>query len=636
MTLRILLAEDNPNDAALIERQLRQGEVVATLRRADSEPAFRAAIAEFEPDLILSDHSMPSFTARDTLRIVRELRSSAPVIIVTGSLDEETAVEYIKQGAADYILKTHLTRLPAAVTSALERRRAREATEAALKALRASEAQFATAFYANPSGMAITTLDGRFVDVNETFLRTLGYAREEVIGHNAVELGLWRHPEDRARMLEAVRTGGHARNLEVEFRTKAGAIRTLLYSAELVELDGTPHLLALSTDITERRQLEEQLRQSQKMEAIGQLAGGVAHDFNNILTAIHGYADLVAADLPAGDRRAEDVDEIRKAARRAAALTRQLLAFSRKQVLEPRVLDVNGLVENLDKMLQPVLGENVDLTAHLAPDLHAVRADPNQLEQVILNLAINARDAMPRGGKLTIETANVDLDEEYAARHVAVVPGRYVMLAVSDTGTGMDAQTQARIFEPFFTTKEPGKGTGLGLSTVYGIVKQSGGNIWLYSEPGRGTTFKIYLPATDASAAAAAPAASATRLDGVETVLLAEDDEPLRRLARRALASRGYTVLEADGGAAALEVGRRHAGPIHLLLTDVVIPDMDGRTLAQALRAERPELRVLYMSGYADKAIVHHGVLDPDVAYLAKPFTTEAVARKVREVLDAS
>jgi CheY-like chemotaxis protein len=304
--------------------------------------------------------------------------------------------------------------------------------------------------------------------------------------------------------------------------------------------------------------------------------------------------------------------------------------------LEPRVLDVNDLVENMDKMLRPLLGENIQLSAHLTPELHAVRADPNQLEQVIMNLTINARDAMPKGGQLTIETANVELDEEYAAHHVGVVPGRYVMLAVSDTGTGMDEQTRARIFEPFFTTKEPGKGTGLGLSTVYGIVKQSGGSIWMYSEVGRGTTFKIYLPAVDAPAAQDPAATAPTRRRGAETVLLAEDDEQLRRFAHRALTAQGYTVLEAASGTDALELGRSHAGPIHLLLTDVGIPGLDGRSLAQALTVERPELRVLFMSGYADKAIVHHGVVDPDVAYLAKPFTTEAIARKVREVLDAS
>ena len=401
----------------------------------------------------------------------------------------------------------------------------------------------------------------------------------------------------------------------------------------MIELEDVPHVLVLTTDVTERRQLEDQLRQAGKMEAVGQLAGGVAHDFNNILTAILGYADLLATDLPAGDQRREDVDEIRKAAQRAAALTRQLLAFSRKQVLEPRALDVNVLVDNMDKMLRPILGENVELRTIPATQLRAVRADPNQIEQIILNLAINGRDAMPGGGKLTIETANVDLDEHYAARHATVVPGPHVMLAVSDTGSGMDAATQARIFEPFFTTKE--RGTGLGLATVYGVVKQSGGSIWVYSEPGQGTTFKIYLPALDAPAERVGrPQGPLPGLMGTETILIVEDDEQLLHVAHRALEARGYTVLTAARGDAALDTARRHPGPIHLLLSDVTIPDMDGRALAAALVKERKDLRVLYMSGYADQAIVHHGVLDPAVAYLPKPFTTEAIARRVREVLD--
>jgi len=637
MTIRILLAEDNPDDAALIQRELRHSGVDVTIRRVHSAATFRAALDEVDPDIVLTDHSMPQFTAHDALKIAREVRPATPVIVVTGSLDEETAADYIKEGASDYVIKTHLVRLPAALVGALERRRALVATEAAHKALLGSEAKFAKAFNANPSGMAITTMDGRVIDVNDAFLRTLGYAREEAIGRSTVELGLWPSATERARAIQAAQTLGRVQTIEIEGRTKESTKRTLLYSAELIELDGAPHVLVLTTDITERRELEDHLRQAGKMEAVGQLAGGVAHDFNNILTAILGYADLLTADLPSDDRRREDVDEIRKAAQRAAALTRQLLAFSRKQVLEPRVLGLNALVDGMDKMLRPILGENVALRAVPAGDLHAVRADPNQLEQVILNLAINARDAMPAGGKLTIETANVELDAEYAARHASVVPGHYVMLAVSDTGSGMDAATQKRIFEPFFTTKEAGRGTGLGLSTVYGIVKQSGGSIWVYSELGTGTTFKIYLPAVDLPAEALGTAAEAARdLAGVETILLVEDDEQLLHLAHRALEARGYHVLAADRGAAALEIARRHQGAIHLLLTDLTIPDMDGRALAATLRQERGrELRLLYMSGYADQAIVHHGVLDADVAYLPKPFTTEAIARRVRDVLDA-
>ncbi|HEV8401050.1 MAG TPA: response regulator [Gemmatimonadales bacterium] len=634
MTIRILLAEDNPDDAALIQRQLRQSGVDVAIRRVDSASLFRAALDEVDPDVILTDHSMPQFTARDALRIARDARPQTPVIVVTGSLDEETAADYIKDGAADYVLKTHLVRLPAALVGALERRRALVATEAAHKALRGSEAKFAKAFNANPSGMAITTLEGRVVDVNEAFLRTLGYTRDEAIGSTTVELGLWRSDQERAHAIQETQHFGRVQQLEIEGRTKESARRTLLYSAELIELEGVPHVLVLTTDVTERRQLEDQLRQAGKMEAVGQLAGGVAHDFNNILTAILGYADLLAEGLPAEDQRREDLDEIRKAAQRAAALTRQLLAFSRKQVLEPRALDVNVLVDNMDKMLRPILGENVELRAIPAPNLHAVRADPNQIEQVILNLAINARDAMSKGGKLTIETANVDLDEHYAARHATVVPGPHVMLAVSDTGTGMDAATQARIFEPFFTTKDPGRGTGLGLATVYGIVKQSGGSIWVYSELGRGTTFKIYLPALDAPAERIGPFVPVLDLVGTETILLVEDDEQLLHMAHRALEARGYTVLAAGRGDVALQTARGHVGPIHLLLSDVTIPDMDGRTLAATLRAQRPDVRVLYMSGYADQAIVRHGVLDAMVAYLPKPFTTEAIARRVREVLD--
>jgi nitrogen-specific signal transduction histidine kinase/CheY-like chemotaxis protein len=400
--------------------------------------------------------------------------------------------------------------------------------------------------------------------------------------------------------------------------------------------EGTATLLGVSTEITERKRLEEQLLQSQKMEAVGQLAGGVAHDFNNILTAIVGYTDLLAAELGTNAQQLEDLEEIRKAARRAAALTRQLLAFSRKQVLEPRIIDINGVVMNLDKMLRSLISENIELKTVLADNLAAARADPNQIEQVIMNLAINARDAMPDGGTVTIETRNATLDDAYAAKHVSVIAGEYVMLAVSDTGCGMDEKTQSRIFEPFFTTKPAGRGTGLGLSTVYGIVKQTGGNIWLYSEVGKGTTFKIYLPAIAAlpeDIGKVAPAEAVAHGGG--TILVVEDDEQLRRLTHRALASQGYTVLEADRGSTALDIARRHKGHIDLLLTDVIMPDTNGRKLAETIRAARPGLRVLYMSGYPDGAIASHGMLEPGVAYLAKPFTTEAVTRKVREVLDA-
>jgi signal transduction histidine kinase/CheY-like chemotaxis protein len=382
------------------------------------------------------------------------------------------------------------------------------------------------------------------------------------------------------------------------------------------------------------RSSEEQLRQAQKMEAVGRLAGGVAHDFNNLLTAITGYSELLAerlGDGPAG----KDVEEIRKAAARAAALTRQLLAFGRQQVLQPRVLDLNAVVLDVEKMLR--MREDIDLVSLPGSGLGCVEADPGQLEQVILNLAINARDAMPVGGTLTIETANAELDEAYARQHVSVRPGSYVMLAVSDTGLGMDAETQARIFEPFFTTKELGKGTGLGLSTVYGIVKQSGGNIWVYSEVGRGTTFKVYLPRVEAPLeprARAAARSGATR--GTETVLLVENDPGVRALAGRVLHEHGYTVLEARDCDEALRVGRGHEGEIALVLTDLVMPSASGPDVAEELTALRPGVKLVFMSGYTENAAFRQRGLEPGTAFLDKPFTPAALAQKVREVLDAA
>jgi CheY-like chemotaxis protein len=387
--------------------------------------------------------------------------------------------------------------------------------------------------------------------------------------------------------------------------------------------------------VTERVGLEQQRRQAQKMEAVALLAGGVAHDFNNMLTAIFGYADLTAEELPAESPVRQDLEEIRKAAQRASELTCQLLAFSRQQLLQPMVLSLNDLVEDVEKMLGRLIGEDVELRFALNPESGNVRADPGQLRQVLMNLVVNARDAMPTGGKLLIETANAELSEQYAESHQPLVPGPYVMLAVSDTGVGMDADTKARVFEPFFTTKGKGRGMGLGLSTVYGIVKQSGGYVWVYSERGSGTTFKVYLPRVDAPAEAPAPNREAGPLTGTETILLAEDDEQLRPLTKGLLEKLGYTVLEAENAERALGVAGAHPGPIHLLVADVVMPGASGRELARQLARSRPDTRVLYVSGYTDDAIVRHGVLEPGLVFLQKPFTPTALGRKVREVLDA-
>jgi nitrogen-specific signal transduction histidine kinase len=382
--------------------------------------------------------------------------------------------------------------------------------------------------------------------------------------------------------------------------------------------------------------LEEQFRQSQKMEAVGRLAGGIAHDFNNLLTVIKGYSQLSLLDLRESDILWGNIQEIQKATQRAADLTRQLLAFSRRQILDLKVLDLNTLLKDLNKMLRRIIGEDIELVTLLAEDLGRVRIDPGQFEQMILNLAVNARDAMVSGGKLTIETSNVELDEEYVRTHISVKPGSYVQLSISDTGVGMSFDTKEKVFEPFFTTKEKGKGTGLGLSTVYGIVKQSEGNIWVYSEPDHGTTFKIYLPRVEEKLDAAIKEEESDSLPkGNETVLLAEDDPLVRDLARRLLIQQGYTVLEASNGEEALRVARENAGEkIHLLLTDVVMPQMGGKELSEKLKRLRPDIGVLYTSGYTDNAIVHHGTLEPGTYFLQKPFSHKTLSHKVREVLD--
>ena len=498
---------------------------------------------------------------------------------------------------------------------------------------RNAEETFRKAFNANPEPITIATIpEGRYVDVNESFLRVTGYSREEVIGRTSRELNFWARPEDRANFIQMFLRQGSVRDLEITFRTKSGEIRVAVDSAEAIEVAGQECAIAIFRDITERKSLEKQLRQTQKMEAVGQLSGGIAHDFNNLLGVIIGYSEILEHRLAPDDPLRKECLQIKKAGQSAASLTRQLLAFSRQQVLEPRVLDLNAIVLNVEKMLRRLIGEHIDLRTNLEPALGSVKADQSQIEQVIINLAVNARDAMMHGGKLIIETSNVNLDEGYARLHSPQKPGPYVLLSVADTGIGMDAETQARIFEPFFTTKELGKGTGLGLSTVYGIVRQSGGHIWVYSEPGQGTTFKVYLPlAGQTVRLQQSPASPAEPLRGSETILLVEDEEALRGLTRSLLENSGYTVLEAELPEAATEIARQHRGTIHLLLTDMVMPGMNGRVLAANLAAFRPEMKVVYMSGYT--GFTHAGLADPEISLLAKPFNRETLLRKVREAL---
>jgi PAS domain S-box-containing protein len=760
---RLLLIEDVADDAELIAAELRRAGLAFTSHRVDSEASLRQALRHFAPDVVLSDHSLPHFNARDALRVVQSERPQTPVIIVTGSLDEETAADYIKAGAADYVVKHHLHRLGPAVRRAMdncrdatERKRVEEelrrtteflshaqafahigswewdiqgdaitwseetyrifgltpahgpialeqylalihpddrdtvggavrhtletgasfeidhrillpdgsvhflhgrgglvtdptgrpvgmtgtvlditTRKRAEEALREAKNHLETLIASAPLAILSIAADGIVQTWNPAAERVFGWTAAEVVGRRAPFVPAEKTDEFAALQCR-VMSGESLNGVELVRQKKDGTPVTVsLFAAPLRDGNGrVTGILALIEDVTGVKRLEQQIVQAQKMEAVGRLAGGVAHDFNNLLTAILGSTDLLLETLPCDHPGREDAVETRKAALRAADLTRQLLAFSRQQVLALQVLDLNGVVANMDRMLQRLIGEDVELRTVLTTGLGAVRADPGQLEQVIVNLAVNARDAMPGGGKLTIETMNVALEEAYLAAHTVVAPGSYVMLAVSDNGAGMDAATQAQVFEPFFTTKIKGQGTGLGLATVYGIVKQSGGYIWVYSEPGRGTTFKVYLPRVDAPVDTPGPDPVVTAsLRGSETILLVEDQEEVRNLIRRILAGRGYHMLVAAGGPEALRLTVQHAGTIDLLVTDVVMPGMSGREVALLLAPAHPKMKALYLSGYTDESIVRHGMLEAGLAFLQKPFSAEALARKVREVL---
>ncbi|MCD4784564.1 MAG: PAS domain S-box protein [Candidatus Eremiobacteraeota bacterium] len=513
------------------------------------------------------------------------------------------------------------------------------------EALRDSEKKFSTIFYSSPSAITISVIsDGRFIEVNESFLRLTGYAREEVIRHTSIELNIWAKQEDRDIVTRELHDHGAVRNLEVEFRVKSGETRQGLFSGEVIHLGGKPYLLAVTHDISEIKQAQDalketegQLRQMQKMDAMGRLAGGVAHDFNNLLTVIIGYSALISRRLTKNDPLWEDIQEIGKAGSQASTLTRQLLAFSRKQVLQPRVLNINSVVANVEKMIRRLIGEDIELVSVLHPDLGQITADPGQIEQVIINLVVNARDAMPRGGRIIIETSNIELDKLYARQHLQMEPGSYIMLAVSDDGCGMDKETLTHVFEPFYTTKEKGKGTGLGLSTVYGIIKQSGGYIRVYSEPGRGTSFKIYMTRVEKPTE---PTQEETPYEdlpcGFETILLVEDEDMVRKLIHSILQMCGYNVLVARNGGEAILICEQHKDPIQLMLTDIVMPIIDGPDLAKRLEGLRPDMKVIYMSGYTDNVIILQGILGSDLPFLQKPITPESLTNKVREVLGSA
>ncbi len=491
----------------------------------------------------------------------------------------------------------------------------------------------------SPALIMITDATGRIEYVNPKFTEATGFTPEEAIGQTARILKSGKTPLEVYQELWRTLLAGREWSGEILNRTKKGDLRW--FSARISPLrgpdDAITHFIAVQQDISEKRSLEQQLRQSQKMEAVGRLAGGVAHDFNNLLGVILGYAELLLRGADPSDATTRRVDQIYKAAERAAGLTRQLLAFSRKQVLEPKVVSLNAIVEDTEKLLRRLMGEDVEMIVSREPRLDLVKADPGQIGQVLINLAVNARDAMPQGGHLVIETANVVLDEAYAQCHAGVSAGPHVLVAVSDTGVGMDPETRSRVFEPFFTTKPQGKGTGLGLSTVYGIVQQSSGHVTVYSELGTGSTFKVYLPRVE-QYATPVPATRAREPfpTGTETILLVEDEASLRAIIGETLSDAGYTVIEAGSPQQARALADARVESIDLLVTDVIMPEMNGRELARVLVAGRPRMKVLFMSGYTDDAILQHGVLEPGIAFLGKPFTAEALARKVRDLLGAA
>ena len=643
--LRVLIAEDNEADYELMLHGLRRSGFSVDARRVASKDALVTTLTSFGPDIVLVDHALPGSTGLEILHLVQRERPLLPVLIVTGSIDEETAADYIKAGAADYVIKQRLHRLGPAVQRALTLKAALQEVIDSEAAREASEARFRS--LVEHSTDVITLLDpaGAILYSTQSLKPTLGYAAGEMMGHSVLELV---HPEQRAAaegmLHDLLQHPDQVVRADLRVRHKDGGWRDLeVVIANRLSDSALRALVVNYRDVTERRRAEEslriadeRLRAAQKMEAIGRLAAGIAHDFNNLLTAIIGSTDLLLEALPPDHPAREDALESRKAALRAADLTHQLLAFSRQQVLAPRTVDLNAIVHDVERLLRRLIGEDIELRTVLARELAPIRADPSQLEQVLVNLVVNARDAMPRGGTLTLETATMTLDETYVADQPLVAAGEYVMLAVNDTGAGMDEATKSRVFEPFFTTKERGKGTGLGLATVYGIVKQSGGYIWVYSEVGVGTAFKIYLPRAAGAIEPELPAPAISQsLRGSETVLVVEDQDEVRNLIRKMLEARGYRVLVAATGGAALELAAAHAGDIDLLVTDVVMPGMSGPAVSQILGLSRKSMRTLFLSGYTDESIVHRGLLNPGMAFLQKPFTADRLASKVRAVLDA-
>ncbi|HKU62843.1 MAG TPA: PAS domain S-box protein [Gemmatimonadales bacterium] len=759
--LRVLIIEDVPMDAELVEYELARARIPFQARRVDTREHFLTELEAFGPDVILSDYTLPRFDGLAALELARRHAPATPFLIVTGSINEETAVGAMKAGASDYLLKSNLARIGPAIEGALARVRARREKARAEEALRRSEANLRAVFndglqafvlvnadgivqalnrtaeqwserfrgrrlqegdhisdfnpeaaaavraalrgeagsverrlrdaggseawfetthapvvdedgriigvslnardvserkhaeralresearyrdlFDNASDLVCATdPEGRFLYVNRAWYEGTGYSDTEL---TALRFGDLVHPESKPRYAEVMRralAGETLTHVELTLMPRSDApivVEGNLSGAR--QPDGSVMLRGIYRDVTERKRMDEQLRRAERMQAAGRLAGGMAHEVNNMMTGVIGFAEFLLRGLAPDDPRRSEVQEIIRAGSRAADVTRQLLAFTRQQLLHPEVLAINAVVLGLEKMLRHSLGENHELELRLSSELRDIRADRGQLEQVLINLILNARDAMVARGRVTIATSAAELDEAYASRHgdIGIPAGAYVLLSVSDTGSGMDPEVQAKIFEPFFTTKPVGQGTGLGLSTVYGIVKQSGGFIWCYSEAGLGSTFKVYLPVLHVAPAEPTPIARpAAPRGGSETVLVVEDEDVVRAMACRGLREHGYTVLEARNGAEAIALVEGRLASIDLVVSDVVMPEVGGRELAARLARLDPALPVLYMSGYTGEDVVQRGLMDPGAPFQQKPFSPDGLARTVRELLDA-
>jgi signal transduction histidine kinase/DNA-binding response OmpR family regulator len=663
-SLRCLIVEDVEDDAQLMLRQLRAAGYDVTWERVDTPEAMRAALEHQPWDVVLSDYRMPRFSGLEAFELLRTSGRDLPFIIVSGTIGEETAVAAMKAGVGDYLIKGQLDHLPVAVERELRHAATRRERKVADAALRRTEAR-QRAMVANIGDViVIIDQDGINRYKSPNIEKWFGWRPEDVVGVSALDNV---HPEDKPQaqkfigdLLSAPNapgttgttgttgtpgTPGTTGTTECRYRCKNGDYKWISFTAvNLLHDSNIQGLLGNYHDITgrkeaevERVKLETQFQQAQKMEAVGRLAGGVAHDFNNMLQAILGNVDLALEGVPLGSPTDEGLREIRRCAERSADLTRQLLAFARRQTIAPKVLDLNATVESLLKMMRRLIGENIDLAWLPARDLGLVKVDPTQVDQILANLCVNARDAIGGVGKVTIETANAAFDAAYCVDHPGYMAGEYVRLKVSDNGCGMDQATKAQIFEPFFTTKGNGAGTGLGLATVYGIVKQNRGFINVYSEPDHGSTFTLYLPRHEGQATAArtADVGVMPRSFG-ETVLLVEDEPAVVAIARMILERLGYTVLAASTPGEAIRLGETHVGEIYLLITDVVMPEMNGRDLNLRLLAIRPKLKCLFMSGYTADVLGHNGVLEAGVRFLQKPFSMGDLATKVRRTLDDS